>query len=80
MHRHRACWEGSWEGGGSLVGAGDSVVPVGRGRDVSRWNWHHGVVQFMVFLTVWRNFYRGDPETRDSGFTVAGGSVAPVRL
>ena len=27
--RHRACWEGSWEGGGSLVGAGDSVVPWG---------------------------------------------------
>jgi len=24
-----ACWEGSWEGGGSLVGAGDSVVPWG---------------------------------------------------
>ena len=21
-----ACWEGSWEGGGSLVGASDSVV------------------------------------------------------
>ena len=27
--RHRACWEGSWEGGGSLVGTGDSVVPWG---------------------------------------------------
>ena len=25
--RHRACQEGSWEGGGSLVGAGDIVVP-----------------------------------------------------
>jgi hypothetical protein len=25
--RHRACWEGSWEGGGSLVGVGDSIVP-----------------------------------------------------
>jgi len=24
-----ACWEGSWEGGGSLVGASDSVVPWG---------------------------------------------------
>ena len=29
---------------------------------------------------MWRNFYRGDPETHDSGFTVAQGSVAPVRL
>ena len=28
-HRHRACREGSWEGGGSLVAAGDSVVPWG---------------------------------------------------
>ena len=27
--RHRACREGSWEGGGSLVAAGDSVVPWG---------------------------------------------------
>ncbi len=26
---HRACWEGSWEGGGSLIGTGDSVVPWG---------------------------------------------------
>jgi hypothetical protein len=26
---HRACREGSWEGGGSLVGAGGSVVPWG---------------------------------------------------
>jgi len=27
--RYRACREGSWEGGGSLVGASDSVVPWG---------------------------------------------------
>jgi hypothetical protein len=27
--RHRACREGSWDGGGSLVGAGDSVLPCG---------------------------------------------------
>ena len=32
--RYRACREGSWEGGGSLVGAGDSVVPCG-GHDAS---------------------------------------------
>jgi len=47
---------------------------------MSRWNWHHGVVQFNVFLTVWHNFYCGDPDTRDSGFKVARGSVAPMRL
>ena len=29
---------------------------------------------------VWRNFYSGEKKTRDSGFTVARGSVAPVRL
>jgi len=47
--RCRACREGSWEGGGSLVGAGDSVVPCG-GHEVSRrWKLHHRVVQFMVF-------------------------------
>ena len=34
MRRHRACQEGSWEGGGSLVGVGDSVVPCG-GHDTS---------------------------------------------
>jgi len=34
MCRHMACWEGSWEGGGSLVGTGDSVVPCG-GHDAS---------------------------------------------
>jgi hypothetical protein len=39
--RYRACREGSWEGGGSLVGAGDSVVPCG-GHEVSRrWKLHH---------------------------------------
>ena len=32
--RYRAHREGSWEGGGSLVDAGDSVVPCG-GHDVS---------------------------------------------
>jgi hypothetical protein len=33
--RHRVCQEGScWEGGGSLVGAGDSVLPCG-GHNVS---------------------------------------------
>jgi hypothetical protein len=32
--RYRACREGSWEGGRSLVGKGDSVVPCG-GHDVS---------------------------------------------
>jgi len=32
--RHRACQEGSWEGGGSLVGTGNSVVPCG-GKDAS---------------------------------------------
>jgi len=32
--RHRACREGLWEGGGSLVGAGDSVMPCG-GHNVS---------------------------------------------
>jgi hypothetical protein len=31
-------------------------------------------------LAVWRNVYRGDPKTCNSGFTVARGSVAPVRL
>ena len=42
--RSRARREGSWEGGGSLVGAGDSVVPCG-GHTVSRrWKLHHRVV------------------------------------
>jgi len=27
--RHRVCWEGSWDRGGSLVGAGDSILPCG---------------------------------------------------
>jgi len=27
--RHRACREGSWDEEGSLVGAGDSVLPCG---------------------------------------------------
>jgi hypothetical protein len=33
--RHRACREGSWEGGGGLVGAGDSVVPSCGGHNMS---------------------------------------------
>jgi hypothetical protein len=47
---------------------------------VSRWNLHHGVVPFSVFLMVWHNFYRGENKTRDSGSTVAPGSVAPLPL
>jgi hypothetical protein len=47
---------------------------------VSRWNLHHGVVPFTVFLTVWHNFYCGENKTRDSGSTVAWGSVAPLPL
>ncbi len=43
--RHRACQKGSWEGGGSLVGAGDSIVPWGGDATC-----HDGVVQFTVFL------------------------------
>ena len=63
--RYRACPEGSWEGGGSLVGAGLSVVPCG-GHEVSRqWKLHHRVVQFTVFLAVWRNFLpRGKKDSR----------------
>jgi hypothetical protein len=47
---------------------------------VSRWNLHHGVVPFTVFLTVWHNFYCGENKTRDYGSTVAWGSVAPLPL
>ena len=46
--RCRACQEGSWEGGGGLVGVYNSVVPCG-GHNVSRWKLHHCVVQFTVF-------------------------------
>jgi hypothetical protein len=42
MHR-----EGSWEGGGSLVDAGDSIVPCG-GHDV-----HHDGNCTIVWCNLW---------------------------
>ena len=47
-----ACQEGSWEGGGSLVGVGDSVVPWGGDATCHDGNCTIGVVQFTVFLVV----------------------------
>ena len=63
---------GKW--GGVLLA---QVLIVSSRGDASRWILYHGVVQF---LSVWHNFYRGDTETRNSGFTVARRNVAPVRL
>ena len=78
-HRYRACREGSWEG----------VESCWRGRQ-RRSLWRtQGVttmeiapscgVIYCIFV-VWHKNHRGDPKTCNSGFTVARGSVAPVRL
>ena len=62
---------------GSLVGVGDSVVPW---EGTQRVTMEFAVVPFTVFLMVWHIFYRGENKTRDSGSTVAPGSVAPLPL
>ena len=78
--RYRACWEGSWEGEGSLVGAGDSVVPCG-GHEVSRrWKLHHRVVQLSVFSGCGAIFTPRERQTPGFRDVVACANDTPVPL
>jgi hypothetical protein len=76
---HRACREGSWEGGGSLVGEGGSVVPWGGDATCHDGNCTMVWCNLPYFRLCGVIFTTGK-KTRDSGSTVARGSVAPLQL
>ena len=79
--RYRARREGSWEGrGGESCWRGRQRRALWRTRGVTTMEIAPSCGAIYGILAVWRKNYRGDPKTRNSRFTVAWRSVAPLPL